>query len=157
MMLGAKSCVRNAEAFFVGCPLVGASMLAQGEAIVAGEDQQRIVQLPAVLQDLIDAPHALVDRRDAAEVGADELVVFLLAVERPAQPVPSGVGLLQPLGLSVGGMVIVGIGRPHDLFRVEGVFKLRLGNNRAAVRRLVADHEKPRLLMWTAASVMTLV
>ena len=49
-------------------------MLVPEEAVVAAEDDQRVVEFTRVPQRLEDSPDTLIDRDDAAELVADEIV-----------------------------------------------------------------------------------
>ena len=78
-------------------------MLAEQEAVVAGEEEHRVVELAQRAQRLVDSPDAVVDREDRREVDADELVEVLRSVQRAVDAVPRLDTLLHPVGLAVPG------------------------------------------------------
>ena len=78
--------------------LVDRSVFAQQEAVVAGENDQRLVELAAPLERVVDPADRVVHREDRRMVVADELAEVLQPVEVAVDAVPGLDALADPVG-----------------------------------------------------------
>ncbi len=127
-------------------------MVAQLLAVIAGEDDQRVVPLPALLQVVEDAAELVVDLAHQAAVGGAHLRHLLfghlraqcLAVLEEARLV-DGVDVVAEQRMLLG--LLRRAGRAHDLGHVLGPVHIVIGRRRdeGRMRTVVAEMQEPRL------------
>ena len=127
---------RDADALLPRRALVDRGVLAQQEAVVAGEDDDRVVELSLRAKRLDDLAERVVDRGDRRVIRPDEGAVVVRLVEWAVDAVPGLHSTTHPVGRArrqhrLGGGL-------HHAHVVEEMLVLRL-DEPAPVRRLVPD------------------
>lgn len=140
----------DADGGFVGGTFIDHAVFAVEEAVIAGEDEQSIVELAGLLEGVIDAADGVIDGEDGAPVGAGHVFegghaggggigeVFAPIEEGAVDAVPGLEALVDPGGFIV---QVEGGGGVGDADVVERVFVLGF-REIEAMGGFVADHEQ---------------